>query len=86
MSIVIALIVVFSIAGLIIKFYPKPIKPTLAEGEILIPDPEPVVESIPEIVIEPLAEPVVTPVVEVPKMAAKPKTKKKAPKKKPIDA
>ena len=27
MSIVIALIVVFSIAGLIIKFYPKPNKP-----------------------------------------------------------
>ena len=82
MSIVIALIIVFSIAGLIIKFYPKPIKPTLAEGETLTPDSEP----IPEVVIEPLVEPIVTPVVEVPKMAAKPKAKKKAPKKKPIDA
>ena len=78
MSIVIALIVVFSIAGLIIKFYPKPIKPTLAEGEILTPDSEPVVESIPEVIIEPL--------VEAPKMVAKPKAKKKAPKKKPTDA
>ena len=76
MSIVIALIVVFSIAGLIIKFYPKPNKPTLAEGEILISEPEPVVESTPEIVIEPL--------VEAPKMDVKPK--KKAPKKKPTDA
>jgi hypothetical protein len=78
MSIVIALIVVFSIAGLIIKFYPKPIKPTLAEGEILIPDPEPVVESIPEIIIEPL--------VEAPKMDTKPKKKTPKHKKKPIDA
>lgn len=66
MSIVIALIVVFSIAGLIIKFYPKPTKPTLAEGETLTPDPEP----IPEVVIEPLVEPVVTPVIaESPKPA-----------------
>ena len=78
MSIVIALIVVFSVAGLIIKFHPKPIKPTLAEGEILIPEPEPVVESIPEVVIEPL--------VEAPKMDAKPKKKTPKHKKKPIDA
>ena len=81
MSIVIALIVVFSIAGLIIKFYPKPIKPTLAEGEILIPELEPVkpvVEPIPEIIIEPL--------VEAPKMDTKPKKKTPKHKKKPIDA
>jgi outer membrane biosynthesis protein TonB len=86
MSIVIALIVVFLVAGLIVNFYPKPTKPTLAEGEILIPDPieentiEPVVESIPEGIVE---SPVVKiPVVEIPKMVAKPK-KKPQPKKKP---
>jgi outer membrane biosynthesis protein TonB len=81
MSIVIALIVVFLVVGLIINFYPKPVKSTLAEGETLTPDPieedttEPVVESIPEGIVE-------SPVVKAPKMAAKPK-KKPQPKKKP---
>jgi outer membrane biosynthesis protein TonB len=78
MSIVIALITVLIAGALIANFYPKPNKPTLAEGEILTPDP----------IEEPTPEVVETPIVEAPKMAAKPK-KKPQPKKKPtkkIDA
>ena len=78
MSIVIALIVVLVVGGIIANLYPKPNKPTLAQGEILIPEPEvlpepvvDVVESTPEVV------------VETPKMATKPK-KKPQHKKKPV--
>jgi len=46
MSIVIALIIVLVVGGLIVNFYPKPNKPTLAQGEILTPDET--VESITE--------------------------------------
>ena len=75
MSIVIALIVVLVVAGLVTKFYPKPIskveeKPTWD----FISQPEPVEVKTPEVVIEtPVVE---TPKVEAPKMAAKPKKKK----------
>ena len=71
MSIVIAIIVVLVVAALVAKFYPKPNKPTLAEGEILTPDP----------IEEPTPKVVETLIVEAPKMAAKPK-KKPQPKKK----
>jgi hypothetical protein len=88
MSIVIALIIVLVVAGLITKFYPKPIQSPLAKGEILIPEPEFLPEPTPEVIVEPLVETKVvieTPKVEVPKMAAKPK-KKLQPKKKPTKA
>ena len=78
MSIVIALILVVVVATFVVKFYPKPSKPTLAQGEILIPEPEVTPEPTPEIVVE-------EPKVETPKMAAKPK-KKLQPKKKPTKA
>jgi outer membrane biosynthesis protein TonB len=86
MSIVIALIIVLVVGALVANFYPKPSKPTLAQGEILIPEPEVTPESTPEIV-EPLVETKVVeePKVEAPKMSAKPK-KKPQPKKKPTKA
>ena len=66
MSIVIALITVLIVGGIIANLYPKSNKPTLAEGEILTPDP----------IEEPTPEVVETPKVEAPKkMAAKPKKK-----------
>ena len=78
MSIVIALILVVVVATFVVKFYPKPSKSTLAQGEILIPEPEFLPEPTPEVVVE-------EPKVEAPKMSAKPK-KKPQPKKKPTKA
>ena len=84
MSIVIALILVVVVATFVVKFYPKPSKSTLAQGEILIPEPEFLPEPTPEVVVEPLVETKVVvakePKVEAPKMTAKPK-KKPQPKK-----
>jgi hypothetical protein len=85
MSIVIALIVVLVVAGLITKFYPKPNKPTLAQGETLTPEPEVLPEPIHEVIIEPLVVSTPKTKVEAPKMDAKPK-KKLQPKKKPSKA
>jgi hypothetical protein len=91
MSIVIALIIVLVVAGLITKFYPKPIQSPLAQGEILIPEPEVTPEPTPEVVVEPLVETKVVaeaPKVEAPKMTAKPKKKPqhKKPAKKVVNA
>ena len=91
MSIVIALIIVLVVAGLIAKFYPKPIQSSLAQGEILIPEPEFLPEPTPEVIVEPLVETKVVaeaPKVEAPKMTAKPKKKPqhKKPAKKVVNA
>jgi len=85
MSIVIALVIVAVVAGLIAKYYPKQQPTTLAQGEILIPEPESIV------LIEPLVETKVViteePKVKAPKMAAKPKkSQPKKPTKKVVNA
>lgn len=86
MSIVIALIIVFLIAGLIINFYPKPAKPVEEKASWNF-DPTPTPSWVNEIKFE--KEVVVTPqptekIVKkstkkkpTPKMSAKPKIKSK---------
>ena len=91
MSIVIALIVVLVVGGLVANYYPKPNKPTLAQGEILTPDetvepiteeaPEPI--SVPEVVEETIEVVIPTTPPSTPIMKAK---KKPHHKKKPAKA
>ena len=80
MSIVIALIIVLVVAGLVVKFYPKPKTTQVEEQPTWEFSPKPIPESThvipptPE-TLTPKSEAVVEPVVNAPKMAAKPKKK-----------